>query len=108
LARAVFGDPAFVVLDEPNSNLDGDGELALMRAVQELKKRKCTVVMVAHQPNLVRVADKVLVLRDGAVAMFGPREDVLKALLKSSSGAKAPQPAEESGAAKTLKSVPGG
>ncbi len=80
LARAVYGDPSLVVLDEPNSNLDGDGDIALARCIQELKQRGVTVVLIAHQPSTIGVVDKLLVMYDGAVAMFGPRAEVLAQL----------------------------
>jgi PrtD family type I secretion system ABC transporter len=80
LARALYGHPRLVVLDEPNSNLDGEGELALARAIGHLKERRATVVLVSHRPALVNQVDKVLVLRDGAAEMFGPRAEVLKRL----------------------------
>lgn len=80
LARALFGEPSLVVLDEPNSNLDSDGEQALIRALSDLKERGCTVVVVTHQANLLRVSDRILALHDGRVVTFGPRNDVLKAL----------------------------
>ena len=80
LARAVYRDPSLVVLDEPNSNLDGDGDIALARCIQRLKERGVTVVLVAHQPSTIGVADKLLVMHDGAVAMFGPRAHVLEQL----------------------------
>jgi ATP-binding cassette subfamily C exporter for protease/lipase len=83
VARAFFGNPAFLVLDEPNANLDGDGELALMKAVAEFKRRGCTMLLVAHQPGLMRVADKVMVLKDGIVAKLGPRDEILKSLMKT-------------------------
>ncbi len=83
LARALFREPSFLVLDEPNSNLDGDGELALMRGLAAMKKRGCTMVIVAHQPNLLRAADRVLVLREGVSAAIGPRDEVLKSLMKT-------------------------
>jgi ATP-binding cassette subfamily C protein/ATP-binding cassette subfamily C protein EexD len=82
LARAMFGNPKLVVLDEPNSNLDGDAEAGLMRALAELKQRGTTVVLVSHRPTLVQGVDKVLLLRDGAVEMFGPRVEVLKRLMQ--------------------------
>jgi len=81
LARSLFGKPKFVVLDEPNSNLDGDGEAALLRGLERLKAEQITVVLVSHRPALVQGVDKVLVLRDGAVEMFGARTEVLKKLL---------------------------
>jgi ATP-binding cassette subfamily C exporter for protease/lipase len=82
LARALFGDPTLVVLDEPNANLDGAGEQALHKALIELKKRRRTVVIVAHQPSTLRTADRLLVLKEGRVAAFDEREKVLRALLE--------------------------
>jgi len=77
LARAVFGDPKLVVLDEPNSNLDSDGEAALHALISTLKARRTTVVMIAHRPSMLVCLDKVLVLTNGAVADFGPIERVM-------------------------------
>jgi len=82
LARAMFGNPRLLVLDEPNSNLDGDAEAALLRALQELRRLGTTVVLVSHRPVLVQGVEKVLLLRDGAVEMFGPRVEVLKKFMK--------------------------
>jgi ATP-binding cassette subfamily C protein/ATP-binding cassette subfamily C protein EexD len=81
LARAMFGNPKLVVLDEPNSNLDGDAEAALQRGVDTLKAQGATVVLVSHRPALVQGVDKVLLLKDGAVEMFGPRAEVLRRLM---------------------------
>ncbi|MCG7362330.1 type I secretion system permease/ATPase [Pseudoroseomonas ludipueritiae] len=81
LARAMFGNPKLVVLDEPNSNLDGDAEAALQRGVEALKERGTTVVLVSHRPALVQGVDKVLLLKDGAAEMFGPRAEVLRRLM---------------------------
>jgi ABC-type protease/lipase transport system fused ATPase/permease subunit len=80
LARAVYGWPRFLVLDEPNSNLDGDGEAALFALVEELKARGTAVAVITHRPNLLKAADTVLVLNDGQVAAFGPRDEVLAGL----------------------------
>lgn len=77
LARALFGPPKLVVLDEPNSNLDTDGEAALMAAIRALKAMGSTVVFVTHKPSLLADADRVLVLHAGSVAAFGPRDEVL-------------------------------
>src|SRR5918994_7014541 len=88
LARAMFGRPKFVVLDEPNSNLDGDSEAHLLRALERLKENGTTVVLVSHRPTLVQGVDKVLLLKDGAMEMFGPRAEVLKRLMSQ------PRPAE--------------
>ncbi|ACI97801.1 type I secretion system permease/ATPase [Rhodospirillum centenum] len=77
LARALYGDPVLVILDEPNSNLDDEGEAALVRAMAQLRDRGATVLIVAHRPSVLGGVDKILVLRDGAVQMFGPRADVM-------------------------------
>lgn len=78
LARALFGDPALVVLDEPNASLDSDGEQALMAALSRLKQRGRTVFIVTHQAAALRAADKVLVLRQGSMAGFGDPDQILK------------------------------
>jgi PrtD family type I secretion system ABC transporter len=77
LARALFGDPKVLVLDEPNANLDSAGDTALMKTIEEVKREGCTVVLVAHQKAMLRSVDKVLVLKDGGVSAFGDRDDVL-------------------------------
>jgi ATP-binding cassette subfamily C exporter for protease/lipase len=80
LARALYGDPVLVVLDEPNANLDDEGEAALVRAVQGLKAKGKTVVLISHRPGIVGVADRLLILHQGAVQASGPRDGVLAAL----------------------------
>ena len=89
LARALYGKPALVVLDEPNSNLDDAGEAALVAAIDALRKHGSTVVLVTHRPNVLAVVDKLLVLQDGTQKMFGPRDQVLKALFPGSAPASA-------------------
>lgn len=84
LARAFFGDPKLVVLDEPNSNLDTQGEAALAKALRHAKQHNITTVTITQRPALLQVVDKILILKDGTVAMFGERIDVLKALDKNS------------------------
>lgn len=81
LARALFREPPLVVLDEPSSNLDGEGELGLMRAIDELKARRHTIVIVAHQPRIVRAADTILAMRAGSMFALGPRDEVLRSML---------------------------
>jgi ATP-binding cassette, subfamily C, bacterial len=80
LARAMFGTPRLLVLDEPNSNMDGAGEQALLNTIREAKKAGITVIMIAHRMSVMTVADKLLVLRDGMVEQFGPRQDIMKAM----------------------------
>lgn len=80
LARALFGDPPLIVLDEPNTGLDGEGEAALFNVLQQLKERGRTVVIVSHQTSLLRTADNIVLLRDGSVMMLGTRDEVLGAL----------------------------
>ncbi|TIV15572.1 MAG: ATP-binding cassette domain-containing protein, partial [Mesorhizobium sp.] len=80
LARALFGDPPLVVLDEPNTGLDSDGETALFNVLQQLKEQGRTVVLVTHQINLLRTADHVAFIQDGSLSKFGTRDEVLSAL----------------------------
>ncbi|HEY4191533.1 MAG TPA: type I secretion system permease/ATPase [Mesorhizobium sp.] len=80
LARAFFGNPRLVVLDEPNSNLDGTGDAALLRALAHAKQEKITVITITQRPSLLNCVDKIMLLANGTVSMFGVRQDVLKAL----------------------------
>jgi len=95
LARAIYGDPVLIVLDEPNSNLDDIGEQALVRAVMDLKARGSTVIVMTHRTSIVGVVDKLMVLRDGTLQHYGPRNDVLATLAKA---AQIAQPAIAQGA----------
>ncbi len=78
LARAIYGDPALVVLDEPNANLDTDGDAALTKAIADLRKREKTVIVITHRPSALAPLDMVLMLHQGKQVAFGKKEDVLK------------------------------
>ena len=92
LARAIYGDPVLVVLDEPNANLDDVGEQALVRAVHGLKAAGKTVFLITHRPGILAVADRLLILRGGVVQADGPRDEVLAALRAAqAAGASPPQ-----------------
>jgi ATP-binding cassette subfamily C exporter for protease/lipase len=80
LARAIYGSPQLVVLDEPNANLDDAGETALFRTIQQLKAKGRTVFLITHRPAAVAVADRILILRDGQVVANGPRDAVIASL----------------------------
>jgi PrtD family type I secretion system ABC transporter len=82
LARTMLGKPAFVVLDEPNASLDAEGEEALMQAIDVMKANGATVVIISHKPSVFRSADKMLVLREGRIDLFGPRDQVMARLVK--------------------------
>ena len=90
LARALYGDPVFVVLDEPNSSLDEEGDAALARAIQEGKARGTTFVVMTHRTSVLGVADKMLVLRDGMQQAFCPRDEVLATLQQAKQQPAAP------------------
>ncbi len=80
LARALYGDVRFLVLDEPNSNLDTAGDQALMNALKEARKRGITTVVIAHRPSLLVEVDQLLMLGDGKVALFGPCQEIMARL----------------------------
>ncbi len=100
LARAVFGLPALIVLDEPNASLDPPGELALAEALKALKAQKRTVVVITHRPAALGECDLVLKLKDGLALAFGPREEVMAPARPAATPAVRPR--------KALTSVTGG
>jgi ATP-binding cassette subfamily C protein len=104
LARALYGDPFLIVLDEPNSNLDAVGETALLSAIRTAKERGAIVVMIAHRPSIVAVCDKVLVLAEGTQKAFGPREEVLREV--TALGTVLPGPAPKAPSTATFGGVP--
>jgi PrtD family type I secretion system ABC transporter len=78
LARALYGDVRLVVMDEPNANLDQEGEQQVLKALSELKERKVTTVVITHRPQMLASADRIITLRDGQVAAAGPRDEMFK------------------------------
>ena len=90
LARALYGEPALIVLDEPNANLDDAGENALLGTVLDLKSRGKTVFLITHRPGAIAVADRLMVLRDGALVVDGPRDAVLTAIRADAAARTAP------------------
>jgi len=83
LARALYGDPFVVVLDEPNSNLDNEGDTALTEALLKVRARGGIVIVIAHRPNALAALDQVLVMANGKQMRFGPKDEVLGEFLKA-------------------------
>lgn len=94
LARALYRDPVLLVLDEPNSNLDQDGEAALMQAINSARARGACVVIIAHRAGVLARVDRLLMMRDGVVQMEGPREEVLERIRAAAPENTPPHPAE--------------
>lgn len=90
LARALLGEVRLLILDEPNASLDNEGEEALLKVLDHMKAQGVTIVVVSHKPNILRSADKMLVLRDGRVDMFGPKDQVMARVVQPA----APRPVE--------------
>jgi ABC-type protease/lipase transport system fused ATPase/permease subunit len=96
LARALYGSPKLVVLDEPNANLDAEGEMALLQAMAGLKQAGVTAILISHRPSILAGVDKMLVLMEGATEYFGTRAEVMTKVTR------------EGGGAANLKAVDGG
>jgi len=99
LARAMYGDPSLLVLDEPNSNLDDVGEAALVRAINDLRTQGKTIVLITHRTSAIAATTKLLVMRDGQVSLFGPTNQVLAALQENNQKQLAAQQAAQQQAA---------
>jgi len=84
LAQALYGDPALLVLDEPDNGLDREGEAALTKAIADLRESGTTIIVIAHRPALIQSLDKLLVLVDGQVQRFGATGEVLAQIMPSS------------------------
>jgi ABC-type protease/lipase transport system fused ATPase/permease subunit len=80
LARALYNNPKIIILDEPSSNLDREGDHALIKALSILKSKGSSIILIAHQTHLIELADQVLVLIDGQNKMYGPKDEVIAAL----------------------------
>ncbi|WP_117189986.1 type I secretion system permease/ATPase [Rhizobium terrae] len=90
LARALYGDPFLVVLDEPNANLDAEGEAAVVKAIASIRERKGLAVVVAHRPSAIGVVDLVLMMEGGRQKAFGPRDEILSKVLKAAASSQLP------------------
>lgn len=99
LARAIFGRPKLLILDEPNANLDQPGEIALTEAIETLKAQGCALVVVGHRPSTLAAADKVIVIQNGVISHWGPRDEILQRL--SEGPEQAPNRHDADGAGKT-------
>ena len=82
LARALYREPKYLVLDEPNANLDGEGDTALGEAILKASRRGATVIVISHRPSAIKYVNKLLVIKDGTASAFGPREEIMQSALK--------------------------
>uniref|UniRef100_UPI0025DA426A type I secretion system permease/ATPase n=1 Tax=uncultured Aureimonas sp. TaxID=1604662 RepID=UPI0025DA426A len=106
LARAVYGNPSFVVLDEPNASLDSDGEQALLAAIVALRRIGSTVVVISHRMSALNYSNKILLLRDGMVERFGPRDEVLARVVAPAPAPQQTQPQTAVASAPEPKAIP--
>ncbi len=86
LARAFYGNPKLIVLDEPNSNLDQEGEMALAKAIENAKEKNITVLVISHRTSIIKVVDKILVMHDGEAKLFGPKNEILAKMNMADTG----------------------
>jgi ATP-binding cassette subfamily C protein PrsD len=106
LARAVFGDPFLVVLDEPNANLDADGENALTRAIQILRGNKCIVVVISHRPSALAALNMAMVLYEGKAIAFGPCEEIFARVRTATARSATARPSAPAQNAKAVRRTP--
>ena len=92
LARCLFGEPVMFVLDEPNSNLDAEGEAALDHAIRVSMARGASVVVIAHRPSALASIQQIMVLSDGKMAALGPRDDIMRKVLQAAPAGKVQHP----------------
>lgn len=97
LARALFRNPQFIVLDEPNSSLDSEGEEALNRAIAKMKERGATVLLIGHRPSILQHVDSIMVLRDGRIELMGPKAEVLAKIMPTAAQRVTTQPPPATG-----------
>ena len=105
IARALYGDPQVIILDEPNSNLDQEGDTALLNTLVTLKRQGRTVIVITHRSNVLNQVDRILLLLEGQIALYGPREQALAALRQSSAQNPTPPAGPPRTAAVTLRSI---
>jgi ABC-type protease/lipase transport system fused ATPase/permease subunit len=106
LARAVFGDPFLLVLDEPNANLDADGERALTRAIQILRHNKCIVIVISHRPSALAALNMAMVLYEGKAIAFGPCEEIFARVRAATGQTASARPSAPAPNAKTVRRAP--
>lgn len=103
LARALYGDPVMIVLDEPNANLDEAGDIALLAALRSMKQEGRTVFLMTHRINVLEVVDAVMILANGKIKAFGPRDDVMAGVMK---GVPRALPKKDKAAPKAIRKKP--
>jgi ABC-type protease/lipase transport system fused ATPase/permease subunit len=109
LARAFFGNPSLIILDEPNANLDNKGDNALALAIRRVRDYDATVIVIAQRPRAVQSVDRIMVLQNGTISMFGPRNEVLpKILAPTRAKPRSPVTAVATRGQPMISLVPGG